>query len=124
MPARRPRLLHVAFYLPGRAQLRLLGVLAELPPGAPLAQQVPALVQRLFNRPQPLTLLGAGQLAVGDLGAQVVLGRDELVDVAQDLLVIHDANARRPPARAHTGRGRATATTRGPAVTAPPTARP
>ena len=62
----------------------------------PLAQQIPALVQRLLGRPQLRTLLGPGQLAVGGLGAQVVLGRDELVDVAQDLLVVHEANARRP----------------------------
>src|SRR5262247_4882510 len=123
MLVQRPRLLHVAFHLPRRAQLRLLRALAELPPRPPLAQQVPALVQRLFDRPQPLTLLGAGQLAVGDLGAQVVLGRDELVDVAQDLLVIHDANARRPPARAHTGRAPSWRRPGSP-VTVPPAAGP
>ena len=31
---------------------------------------------------------------------------------AKDLLVVHDANARRPPARAHTGRGNVMATAR------------
>jgi phytoene dehydrogenase-like protein len=87
--SRKAELLQVTLYLGHRAGCRLAGVLAELAPGAALAQQVPALVERLLGGSQPRALLGAGQLARGKLGAQIVLSLDQLINVAEDLLVVH-----------------------------------
>src|SRR5262249_36696535 len=84
-----PALLPVPLHLADRPRLRLLRVLAELPAGAALAQQVPALVERLLGRGQPGMLLRAGDLTGRELGAQLVLGLDEIVDVGQDLLIVH-----------------------------------
>src|SRR5262249_61734542 len=55
-----PALLPVLLHLADRTQLRLLRALAELPAGPALAQQVPALVERLLGRGQPGMLLRAG----------------------------------------------------------------
>jgi hypothetical protein len=82
-------LLPVSLDLAHRADLRLFRVLAELPPGTPLPQQIPALVERRFGGRQLIPLVVAGQLPCRELGAQLMLGLDEIADVAQDLLVIH-----------------------------------
>src|SRR5215469_4688201 len=77
------QLLHVALYLGDRAQRRLTWILTELAPRPPLPQQIPALVERL---------LGGSQL-----GAQFVLGLDQLVDVPEDLLLVHVTYRTRRP---------------------------
>src|SRR5260370_28523631 len=87
------RLLHVPLHLGNRARRRLPRILAELTPGAALAQQIPALVERRLGGSQLGMLLVGGQLAVGELGPQFVLGLDELVDVPEDLLIVHAPTA-------------------------------
>src|SRR5438034_624001 len=59
------------------------------PAGPPLAQQVPALVESGLGRGQLPVLFVGGYLTGRELGAQLVLGLNEIVDVRQDLLVIH-----------------------------------
>src|SRR6185295_5889666 len=67
---------------------RRLGILSELPPGAPLAQQVPALVERHLNALQ-LRLVRLGRLALGLAFEQGMFLARQLVDPVRDLLVIH-----------------------------------
>ena len=68
---------------------RTARVLAELAPGPALPQQVPALIELLLDRPELLLLLVARQLPGGQPGTQVVLGLDQLIDIAEDFLVVH-----------------------------------
>src|SRR5215470_12705995 len=63
--------------------------LAVLPAGPALAQQVPALVEGRFGRGEPFVFLRAGYLTRGELGPQLVFGPHELIDVSQDLLIVH-----------------------------------
>ena len=83
--------------------LVVVRVLAELPAGPPLPQQVPALVQRLLGGAQSLTLFLAGQLAGRELTTELMLGVDQLVDVSHDLLVVHAPTV--SPWPAHCGPG-------------------
>src|SRR5580704_10777140 len=87
----------------GRGTGGALGrVLAELTASPALAEQVPALVEGLLHRAEPGLLLSGGQLSGRDLRPEFVLGLDQLVDVAHDLLVIHESHRtgnRRPPVR-------------------------
>src|SRR5262249_39357199 len=59
---------------------RLPRTLAKLAPRPPLPQQIPALVERLLGGSKLGVLLVRGQLPPGELGAQFVLGLDQLVD--------------------------------------------
>ena len=86
-----------------RPRRRLVRVLAELPAGPPLPQQVPALVQRLLGGAQSLTLFLAGQLAGRELTTELMFGVDQLVDVSHDLLVVHAPTV--SPWPAHCGPG-------------------
>ncbi len=81
-------LLHVALHLGSRTYRRLTWILAELAPRTALPQQIPALVERLLGGSQLGMLLVRGQLTRGELGAQLPLGLDELVDVPEDLLLV------------------------------------
>src|SRR6266571_5450004 len=85
-----PASLKVAFDLRRRARLSVIGILAELTVRPALAQQIPALVQSGLHRTQPLTLLRAGQLALGDLVAKLVFLADEVGYVREDLRIVHD----------------------------------
>jgi hypothetical protein len=82
------------------ARLGLVGVLAVLPLGAALAQEIPALVERGVDLVHPRALL------VGVLGAlaELVLLLHQGGDAAQDVLLVHDGpGARRR--RRETDRG-------------------
>src|ERR1017187_6158769 len=96
--AERAPLLQVAFYL----GYRPLGGLAQLAPGPALPQQIPVLVEGLLGGPELGVLPIAGQPPVGELVAQLVLGLDELVDVPEDLLVVHVTYRRTPAISAPT----------------------
>src|SRR5258707_15825851 len=82
-------LLQVPLHFGSRTCLRLAWILAELAPGAALPQQVPALVERHLGGSQLGVLLVRGQVTRGELGPQLVLGLDELIDVPEDLLLVH-----------------------------------
>ncbi len=71
----------VALHGLGGAGLGLGLGLPELPLGAPLAEQVPALVELILELPQP------GGIGARALAAQPVLLVDELVDAGEDVLV-------------------------------------
>jgi len=90
-----PASLKVAFDLRRRARLSVIGILAELAVRPALPQQIPALVQSVLHRTQPITLLRAGQLALGDLVAELVLLADEVADVLEDLGIVHDSTVSR-----------------------------
>src|SRR6266571_6533102 len=95
--ARAAPLLQIALDLGGRARVCRPRILAELAPGPALPQQVPALVEGFFCGFQPGVLLVGGQLTCGELAAQLVLGLDELIDVPEDLLVVHVPTVWGPP---------------------------
>src|SRR5215472_16669882 len=84
-----PALLPVPLHLADRPHLRVRRILAELPAGPPLAQQVPALVEGGLGGGQLPVLVVGGYLTGCELGAQLVLGLNEIVDVRQDLPVVH-----------------------------------
>src|SRR5579859_4119914 len=89
-PLRRgPALLEVSLHLGRRPGLGRALVLAELAPGPALPEQVPALIESLLGGLQRRLLLAAGQLARGEPGSQRVLGLDQLIDAAENLLVVH-----------------------------------
>ena len=82
----------VALDLTGRAHPRRSGIAAGLPQGPALPQQVPALVERHFQGAQPLMLLGFVDLAVLQLGTQLLLLGDQLVDPSENVLVLGHAS--------------------------------
>src|ERR1700728_4873043 len=82
-------LLQVSLDLIGRPRCRAGRVLAELAPGPALPEQVPALIQRLLGRAQLDMLVLAGQLALGQPVSQLMLGLNQLVNVTEDVLVVH-----------------------------------
>src|ERR1700722_13921237 len=82
-------LLLVPLHLSRRTHRSAVRALAELPLGPSLAQQVPALVKRLFCRTKTRPLLFRAQRAVGELSAKLVLGLDQPADPRHDLLLIH-----------------------------------
>ena len=61
----------------------LHGVATRLTKSAPLAQQIPALVELGLERAEPLLFLGLADLVVLEFGAQLLLLGDEFVDVCQ-----------------------------------------
>ena len=81
----RASLLKVGLNLVFGALVSVVRVVAELALGAALAQQVPALVQVLLDVREPAAVL-VGRLG---LGAKFMLLGNELIDVAEDLLVVH-----------------------------------
>ena len=81
--------MQILFDFAGRSRSAAARVLTELAPGSPLPQQVPALVQLLLSGTELLVLLVAGQLTGCQPGTQVVLGLDEIVDGAENFLVVH-----------------------------------
>src|SRR5579859_7792332 len=86
---RGPALLEVSLHFGRRPGLGRALVLAELAPGPALPEQVPALIESLLGGLQRRLLLAAGQLARGEPGSQRVLGLDQLIDAAENLLVVH-----------------------------------
>ena len=69
---------------------RFIGVLPELPPGPPLTEQIPALIQHDLQVPKSLTIgvaCGAVRLPLEEL---VLLAR-KLVDFMVDRCVVHRA---------------------------------
>src|ERR1019366_7600245 len=100
--AERAPLLQVAFYLGYRPLGGLARGLAELAAGAALPPHIPVLVEGLLGGPALGVLPIAGQPPVGELVAQLVLGLDELVDVPEDLLVVHVTYRRTPAISAPT----------------------
>ena len=69
-------LLLVPLDLSGRARYGGVGVFTELAPCPPLAQQVPALIERLFSGTKTLAFLFRAELTGGQLAAQFVFGLD------------------------------------------------
>src|SRR5580765_747409 len=72
------------------AHLRLIGIEPRIPPGAPLMEEIPRLVQGDLQMPQTLDVRFRG-LASRLFLEQLVLFRCELVDPLQDVLVFHGA---------------------------------
>src|SRR6266568_5492744 len=70
------------------AHLRVLGIEPGVPPRASLMKQIPRLVERDLEVPQPLHVLFRG-FAPRLLLEQLVLFRSELVDLIQERLVFH-----------------------------------
>src|SRR5262249_40024877 len=64
-------------------------VLADVTPGPPLPQQVPALVERLFERTQPLVYLLGGEVAPLQALTERVLLIDQGIDTTENLAVLH-----------------------------------
>src|SRR5688572_17076836 len=81
--------LQVALDLADAVGLLGVGVVAHLTGGPAPAQQVPALVQGLFQLFEPGVLLARRDLAPAQLPAQRVLLIDQAVNPAQHSLVIH-----------------------------------
>src|SRR5262249_14336162 len=82
-------LLQVALDLIDRPWRGAARILAELPPGPALPQQVPALIKLRLDSPELLLLLVSGQLSGGEPGPQAMLGLNQIIDVAEDFLVVH-----------------------------------
>jgi hypothetical protein len=78
----------VALDFIARPNPRRSGIAAGLAKGPALPQQVPALVELYFHGAQPLMLLGFVDLAVLQLGAQLLLLGDQLVDLSENVLVL------------------------------------
>src|SRR5438067_1608050 len=92
---------------PGRA--RGVGIAAGLAQGAPLPQQVPALIEPDLDRIEP-SVLALAEPAFGSTFVELVLLRDELFDPGVDALVCHFvAPNLRPARRAPTPRTRGAA---------------
>ena len=72
----------------GIANLRLVRIEAGAAPRSPLMQEVPALIERDLQIVQAFSIRGA-RLAAGFPLKQLVLLRRELVDPAEDVLVLH-----------------------------------
>jgi hypothetical protein len=82
--------LPILLYGFGRPRAHFVGVLAELLTGAALAEQIPALVERLLQVPQTVTFLSVDRTLTGAMGvAQALLLLHELTDPAQNFLVVH-----------------------------------
>src|SRR5271156_1053167 len=81
--------MHVPLDLTDGPGLRLVRVLPELAAGPALPEQVPALVEGFLGGLQLLALRRGAELTCGKLPAEGVLGLDEIVEVSQDLLVVH-----------------------------------
>ena len=73
----------------GVAQRGVVGVEAGALARAPLAQQVPVLVELDPDALQPRVLLGPEAVALGVRLQQPVLLGDELLDVVRDARVVH-----------------------------------
>src|SRR5262245_24871299 len=73
------------------AQLRALGILAELAPRAALAQQVPALVERHLDALQPLAVRIGRLASCLALEERVLLAR-QLIDPIGYVPVVHDVS--------------------------------
>src|SRR5690348_9993220 len=72
----------------GIAHARRVRVASRLAQRAPLAQEVPALVEPDLDRLEP-PVLGLGQAAFGAALVELVLLGDELLDAVVDSLVFH-----------------------------------
>jgi len=82
-------LLEVALDHGGVARRGFVGILTELPPGPPLAQQVPALVEPDLQIGQPAGILVRQGATSRGVLPQLVLLLDEAVDALEDLGIVH-----------------------------------
>src|SRR5262245_47115487 len=89
VPPRPDRLLLVALDLRDRTHLGLARVIPRLSQGSPLAQQVPAPVERLLHRAQPLAPLLRRQPHALQARVQRVLLVDQVLYPPHDVLVAH-----------------------------------
>ena len=78
----------VALDLTGWAHSRRSRIAAGLAKRPALPQQIPALVEFHFHGAQALVLLGFVDLMVLQLGAQLLLLGDQLVDLSENVLVL------------------------------------
>ena len=83
----------VALYLPLGAHLRVVGVGAAGAKRAALPQQVPALVQLHLDGAQSAVFFGFVDLVVLQLVPQFAFGGDEVVHLAEDVLVVGHATS-------------------------------
>ena len=83
----------VALDFVGRPHLGLPRITTGLAQGPPLAQQIPALVECHLEGAQPLVLLGLVDLAVLQLGAQLLLLGDKLVDLIENVLILRHVSS-------------------------------
>ena len=90
---RRTSSVQVALDLVGRTHLRLPWVAAGLTQRAPLPKQVPALIEGDLHGAQSRVLFGLVDLAVLQLGPQLLLLGDQLVDLSENVLVLCHASS-------------------------------
>ncbi len=88
----KPTLLLVALDDVRRAQIGVVGVTSRIPKRAALAEQVPGLIERDFERIEPLTVF-VGRGACGLALPELMLLSNELVDAVVDLPVVHSGGA-------------------------------
>jgi peptidylprolyl isomerase len=83
-----PKLAKVSLDFVGGTHAGLAGIAAGLAQRSALPKQIPALVERNLHRTQPLLLLRLVDLAVLQLGPQLLLLGDQLVDLSENVLVL------------------------------------
>ncbi len=88
-------LLQVSFNLLPRSRLRLVWVLCELPMGASLAQQIPALIKGFLEVMEPLGGIADLTWVFLHLAAQLMLSIDHLANAREDVGVVHATQPKR-----------------------------
>ena len=82
-------LLQVSLNLLPGSRLRLIWVLCELPMGAPLAKQIPALIKGFLKVVKPLGGIADLTWVLLHLAAQLMLSIDHLANAREDVGVVH-----------------------------------
>jgi len=82
-------LLQVSLHLLPRSRPRFIGILRKLPMSAPLTQQVPALVERLFKIMKPLRGIGNLARVFLHLVAQLMFSIDHFTNARENVGVVH-----------------------------------
>ena len=82
-------LLQVSLHLLPRSRPRFIGILRKLPMSAPLTQQVPALVERLFKIMKPLRGIGDLARVFLHLVAQLMFSIDHFTNARENVGVVH-----------------------------------
>jgi hypothetical protein len=75
--------------------VRLIWVLRELPMGAPLAEQIPALIKGFLKAMKPRGGIADLTWALLHLAAQLMLSIDHLANAREDVGVVHKTQPKR-----------------------------
>ena len=82
-------LLQISLHLVPRPGLRLIGVLCELPMGAPLTKQIPTLVKRLLKITKSARSITDLAGVILHFAAQLMFSIDHLANAGEDVGVVH-----------------------------------